>query len=118
MAKKKSKTSVKTKSSSVLKVNYDPSYNENTIGNSCYSEVMWVTPRGQVFYKDLDNLSLADYYYMKDDYQIAACLNAIALALETIDWRVTSKNKKAEKFITVNLKEIWSDVLPTVALGI
>lgn len=111
MPRKKSSSRIIKTAIDIFKTNYDPSLAKGTDYPTDYRNLMWFLPTGQVLYKNLDDLTIGDYYYMKDDYQISACLNSITLTLKGIDWSIECKDKKIKDFVTENLKEIWSETI-------
>lgn len=61
-----------------------------------------------------DNLSLWDYYSMKDYYQIKTAFSMIAFTLMSINWWVEGGSAKARKALTWQLQIIWTDLMRTI----
>lgn len=76
-----------------------------------YSDIRWLMADGSPFIPDTSTLSLADYYKMTKDYQIAACINTIAFTIQQIDWNIKSKDKKVQDFCTFAMEGIWKQLI-------
>ncbi len=67
------------------------------------------------FYKiDTDNLSLLDYYSMKDYYQIKTAFAMISFTLMSINWWIEGPDKEVREAVEWQIRHIWSDLMRTV----
>lgn len=60
-----------------------------------------------------DNISITTYRKMKDNYQISACLNAIAFMMQRLDWYVDKDESTPEitSFIEKSIDNIWTQLI-------
>lgn len=109
MATKKKRSSVATKTGDKVKLDYIAALSEDYL--TYYRSIKWQLTSGQTLYRNLDNLDLTDFYYMRDDYQISACLNTITFTVQQVDWRIDCKDKAIKEFCENNMKQIWTRLI-------
>jgi hypothetical protein len=67
---------------------------------------------------DLENLSLGDYYQMRDDPQISASLNTISFFLHQLDYDVKCDDPAIAAFTEEALRFIWTPLIRTISTAL
>lgn len=63
---------------------------------------------------DLDNLSLYDYYAMKDYYQIKTSLSIISFTLMSINWWIKGGTQEINDAVTFQVSQIWGQLMKNI----
>lgn len=72
-------------------------------------------PGGSIVQFDLSRLTLSDFRTMRDHYQVNATLNVMTFMLHQMDWKIECTNSKIQKFVTDNIKMVWTPLIRAIS---
>lgn len=70
-------------------------------------------PDGTRYYTD--TISISTYRKMRNDYQLAACLNVLTFTIQKMDWYLVGGDKKVKEFCEKSIKKVWNQLVKVMS---